>query len=229
MEFISRATWFCAIACVLVARAPGCVAVAPGVRAAYNSAHVRVATGATRIGRSIVACAPAEPVTPPPIESECGFDHSRLHEALKKGDLLEADRLTRDALIKLAGEQAVLREFVYFTEVKKIPYKDLATVDALWRAYTGNKQGYSVQAKILRSPRVAGDLVALYKRIGWSKADGQLLRWTAGQGNEFIYDNEIAPQGHLPLTSTLRGTRLLKELMEHPAIVAASQTVTIKA
>lgn len=161
----------------------------------------------------------------PVLESECGFDHSPLAEALAKGDLLEADRLTRDGLIRLAGEQAVVREFVYFTEVKKIPYKDMATVDRLWRSYTQDKQGYSVQAKILRSPRVGNDLIQLYKRIGWSKPEGTLLRWTSGNGNEFIYNNDEAPAGHLPLTSTLRGTRLLKELMEHPAIVDASKTL----
>ena len=34
--------------------------------------------------------------------------------------------------------------------------------------------------------------------------------------SEFIYDLENAPQGHLPLTSALRGTQLLKQLMIHP-------------
>lgn len=41
------------------------------------------------------------------------------------------------------------------------------------------------------------------------------LRWFGA--NEFIYDVDRAPRGHLPLTSALRGTTLLKELMEHPA------------
>ena len=35
------------------------------------------------------------------------------------------------------------------------------------------------------------------------------------QGNEFIYDLEKAPSGHLPLTSTLRGTQLLLGLLNH--------------
>lgn len=173
---------------------------------------------------SIALCA-SPAVAQPPLETECDFDHGPLAAALAGGDLLEADSITRRALIELAGEQAVLRDFVYFTEVKKIPYKDMATIDALWRAYTGDKQGYSVQSKILRSPKVAGDLPTMYTRIGWSKEGGTLLRWTPDDGNEFIYDNEKAPAGHLPLTSTLRGTRLLKELMEHPAIVDASKTL----
>ncbi|KAJ1634686.1 hypothetical protein T492DRAFT_971814 [Pavlovales sp. CCMP2436] len=177
--------------------------------------------------RPIVACAPPADVVAPALETEIGFDHQPLADALKQGDLLEADRITRETLIGLAGEQSVMRGFVYFNEARKLPYKDLATVDKLWRAYTGDKQGYSVQSKIFRTPKVAKDLIKLYTRIGWSKPSGSLLRWTSSSdGNEFIYNNEEAPAGHLPLTSTLRGTRLLIELMEHPAIIEASQTIT---
>ena len=186
--------------------------------------HSRVAA-VSRV-RDVIACAPpAAGVVVPPIVSECGYDHRPLANALAKGDLLEADAITRATLIGLGGEQAVMRGFVYFTEVKKLPYKDMATIDGLWRAYTDNKQGFSVQSKYFNSPRIANNLIALYKRIGWSNKEAKLLRWTSGDGNEFIYDNDVAPAGHLPLTSTLRGTRLLLELMKHPAIVEASKTV----
>lgn len=199
----------------------------PSARAFSRSVSVSSAhpcRAASFAARPIVACAPAA-VLAPALESECNFDHKPLQAALEKGDLLEADRITRDALIRLAGEGAVTREFVYFTEVKKLPYKDIATIDALWRAYTFNKQGYSVQSKFLRSPRCGNDLIKLYERIGWSKPGGTLLRWTPGDGNEFIYNNDEAPAGHLPLTSTLRGTRQLTELLAHPAIVDASKTL----
>jgi hypothetical protein len=191
---------------------------------ASGASGSRLHRGAASFARPVVACAPVA-VSAPPLESECSFDHTPLARALEKHDLLEADAITRDAIIKLAGDQAVMREFVYFTEVKKLPYKDMATIDALWRAYTNNKQGYSVQCKTLRLRSISEDLPLFYKKIGWSKPDGGLLRWTSGQGNEFIYNNDEAPAGHLPLTSTLRGNRLLTELMKHPAIVAASETL----
>lgn len=36
--------------------------------------------------------------------------------------------------------------------------------------------------------------------------------------NEFIWElNEDTPEGHLPLTNALRGTQLLKSILEHPA------------
>lgn len=37
------------------------------------------------------------------------------------------------------------------------------------------------------------------------------------QQDEFIYELEKAPKGHLPLTNTIRGTRLLEQLLNHPA------------
>ena len=53
----------------------------------------------------------------PKVESSCGFDFVPLLTALKSGDFLEADQLTRDGLITLAGEAAQQRGYVYFTEV----------------------------------------------------------------------------------------------------------------
>ena len=47
--------------------------------------------------------------------------------------------------------------------------------------------------------------------------DGEVerkLKWFGA--SEFIYDVEKAPEGHLPLTSALRGTALFKNLMTHP-------------
>jgi len=48
--------------------------------------------------------------------------------------------------------------------------------------------------------------------------NGSLLRWLPEEkSDEFIYDLEKSPKGHLPLTSTLRGTQLLERLMDHEA------------
>ena len=43
----------------------------------------------------------------------------------------------------------------------------------------------------------------------------KLLRWLPdAKEDEFIYDLQKAPVGHLPLTSTLRGTQLLVNLLD---------------
>jgi hypothetical protein len=55
------------------------------------------------------------------------------------------DQFTRDALIVLAGSKEKGRDFVYFTEVKRIPSTDLATIERLWNKFSGGKFGFSVQ------------------------------------------------------------------------------------
>jgi len=61
------------------------------------------------------------------------------------------------------------------------------------------------------------DFEAFCKKIGWTTTDGEVERKKRWFGaSEFIYDVKKAPEGHLPLTSALRGTSLLKELLSHP-------------
>jgi len=147
------------------------------------------------------------------LESEMDIDYTPLEEALKSGEFRKADDMTRALLITLAGDDAETREYVYFTEVKNIPVADLKTIDALWVAHSDGKFGYSVQRKLWKQ-----------KKEQWGKFF-TLLDWTTGEnnsyrswaGNEYIYSME-AKKGHLPLTSCLRGTQLLRGLFEHPAI-----------
>jgi len=136
--------------------------------------------------------------------------------ALKSGDFLEADHLTREGLITLAGPAAVKRGYVYFTEVPKLPIEDMATIERLWLTYSGGKFGYSVQSRFFKTKRVGRDFEKLFTRLGWRNKEGGLLRWLPDKGNEFIYSLD-APEGHLPLTSTLRGQQLLDGLLNHPA------------
>jgi hypothetical protein len=54
-------------------------------------------------------------------------------------------------------------------------------------------------------------------KIGWTTKDGDVERKKRWFGaSEFIYDVKKAPEGHLPLTSALRGTSLIKQLLNHP-------------
>jgi hypothetical protein len=148
------------------------------------------------------------------LPSDMGIDYVPLATMLSLGDFSGADDFTRDALIKIAGPGAVKRNFVYFTEADKLPSTDLCTMERLWLQFSDGNQGYSVQKRVWDLEK--GNFDRFVKRIGWTKKDGdseRLLRWY-GQ-SEFIYDMS-APKGHLPLTSALRGTQLIKKLMEHP-------------
>ncbi|MGK3743103.1 MAG: hypothetical protein ACI8RD_008212 [Bacillariaceae sp.] len=71
---------------------------------------------------------------------------------------------------------------------------------------------------IQKSMRLAkGDFETFCTKIGWTTMDGDVERKRRWFGNsEYIYNLKKAPKGHLPLTSALRGTSLLKKLLDHP-------------
>lgn len=124
-------------------------------------------------------------------------------------------QFTRDALIELSGAKSKGRNFVYFTDVKNIPNTDLATMERLWQKFSGGKFGYSVQKKKWKQSK--GDFEAFCRKIGWNTMEGGIERKKRWFGqSEFTYDAKKAPEGHLPLTSALRGTSLLKYLLNHP-------------
>lgn len=165
---------------------------------------------------STATAAEEEDVTiPSNLPSDCGMDYVPLATMLATGQFEEADQFTRDALITISGSKEKGRDFVYFTDVKRIPSKDLATMERLWNKFSKGKFGYSVQKKVMRY--CDNDFELFCKRIGWTTKDGEVerkLRWFGA--SEFIYDLKKAPEGHLPLTSALRGTSLLKNLLKHP-------------
>lgn len=152
---------------------------------------------------------------PTNLPSDVGMDYVPLATMLATGQLAEADQFTRDALIELCGAKAKGRDFVYFTDVKNIPSTDLATIERLWNKFSGGKFGYTVQKRKWKQSK--GDFEAFCRRIGWTAKDGEVERKKRWFGaSEFIYDVKKAPEGHLPLTSALRGTSLIKNLLNHP-------------
>eukprot|EP00594_Rhizosolenia_setigera_P007452 CAMPEP_0178953368 /NCGR_PEP_ID=MMETSP0789-20121207/8380_1 /TAXON_ID=3005 /ORGANISM="Rhizosolenia setigera, Strain CCMP 1694" /LENGTH=188 /DNA_ID=CAMNT_0020634619 /DNA_START=190 /DNA_END=756 /DNA_ORIENTATION=- len=153
---------------------------------------------------------------PSVLPSDCDMDYVPLATMLATGQLAEADQFTRDALIEISGAKEKGRNFVYFTDVKNIPSTDLATMERLWNQFSGGKFGYSVQKRIYRVT-AKNDFEMFCRKIGWSTMDGEVERKKRWFGaSEFTYDVQKAPKGHLPLTSALRGTSLLKELLNHP-------------
>jgi hypothetical protein len=146
-----------------------------------------------------------------PLTSEAGRDYAALRDSLKEGDFQKADDITRDELIQLAGPGAVKRNWVYFSEVKFIPEQDLQTIDALWKAASGGKFGYSVQKEVWMQQSKYWS--RFFKKIDWTQGENNNYRkWPM----EFMYTTE-APKGHLPLTNALRGTQLIQAIFEHPA------------
>lgn len=145
------------------------------------------------------------------------IDYVPLANMLMIRDYLAADQFTRDVLIKLCGAEEEGRNFVYWTEVQKIPETDMKTIEKLWLTFSNGKFGYSTQSRLYTA--LNGNFDNFIRRIGWTMVDPvsgneRKLKWFGA--NEFKYDLDTAPIGHLPLTSALRGTQLLKMLMTYP-------------
>jgi GUN4-like/ARM-like repeat domain, GUN4-N terminal len=144
-----------------------------------------------------------------PLHSDRGIDYKPLQTLLGQQDFQAADRLTLENLCRLAGETAVQRKWIYFTEVESFPIADLKTIDALWMVYSEGKFGFSVQREIWLGLGKNWD--RLWDQIGWRTGNN----WTRyPQG--FIWDL-TAPKGHLPLSNQLRGVRVIAALLAHPA------------
>ena len=143
-----------------------------------------------------------------PLVSKRGIDYLELQRALADGDYQQADTLTRVKMCQLAGEGAIKRKWVYFTEVSQFPSEDLNTLNSLWFNYGEGKFGFSVQRNLWIS--VGRDYNKLWPRIGWKNGNN----WTKYPA-EFTWDLS-APVGHLPLLNQLRGVRVTDALFAHP-------------
>jgi hypothetical protein len=142
--------------------------------------------------------------------SAVGLDYTPLQDQLMRRCFEAADRLTSQHLRQLAGEAAVRRGYVYYSEVAAIPAADLESLDRLWVCYSQGRFGFSVQARLLQACQ--GQWERLWPRLGW-KSEGT---WTRYPGS-FVWGLE-APEGHMPLVNQLRGVRLMDALLHHPAV-----------
>jgi hypothetical protein len=142
-------------------------------------------------------------------QSAAGIDYQPLQDLLIAGDLEAADRETTIKLCELAGEGAIARKWIYFTEVESFPVAELQTIDFLWRTYSAAKFGFSIQRELWVG--VGKNWDRLWPKIGW-KEGISFTRYPGG----FTW-NLDAPRGHLPLSNQLRGVRVMAALMDHPA------------
>lgn len=142
------------------------------------------------------------------LSSAKGIDYQVIQDKLMEEEFLEADLLTIQKMCELAGESAMKRKWLYFTEVERFPDEDLLTIDLLWRVYSGGKFGFSVQRKLWLS--LGKNFNLLWDKIAWRNG----RTWTRYPG-EFIWNLE-APQGHLPTSNQLRGAKMITALFNHP-------------
>lgn len=149
-------------------------------------------------------------------QSSLSFD--LLHHHLSSQNFRQADEETRRLLIALAGEAAVKRGYVFFSEVQFISESNLKAIDELWREHSNNRFGYSVQKRIWE--KVNNDFTKFFLKVGWmKKLDTEVEQYNyRAFPTEFIWElTDKTPEGHLPLTNALRGAQLLNSILTHPS------------
>lgn len=176
--------------------------------AAHGSAYQILYSRASDVAKDLIAEFPAGLVCP---QSDKNVDYSDLQMLLVCKEYEQADKLTHQKLCELAGESAVARKWVYFTEVSQIPVIDLQAIDVMWSLYSENKFGWSKQKALWT--RLGKDWERLWIQLLWKSADGVWTRYP----NEFVWDVAAAPTAHLPLSNQLRGVRTMSSLLSHPA------------
>ncbi len=148
------------------------------------------------------------------LRTDRDLDYTPLQQLLIEQDFEAADRLTLQILCQLAGDTAVQRKWLYFTDVDRFPIADMRTIDSLWRTYSEQKFGFSIQREIWLS--VGKNWDKLWTKINW-KTDNHWTRYP----QEFKW-SLAAPKGHLPLSNQLRGVRVMSALLNHPAWLNSS-------
>jgi hypothetical protein len=83
------------------------------------------------------------------VESAMGLDFVALQRDLLNQDFEAADRLTSCMLRELAGDAAVQRGYVYFSEVPAMQGVDLVSIDRLWTVYSQGRFGFTSQGKVV--------------------------------------------------------------------------------
>lgn len=144
------------------------------------------------------------------MESERDVSYDGLQKLLVQRDYQAADKLTTELMSEIAGDAAVKRKWVYFTEVSQFPNADILTIDTLWRTYSEDKFGWSQQRNLWL--RLGRNWERLWPQISWQSSEGAWTRYPT----EFVWDLDAAPIGHLPLFNQLRGVRVMNALLEHP-------------
>jgi hypothetical protein len=144
-----------------------------------------------------------------PLNSDIKVDYRSLQQTLAEQKFQDADRITTQKLCELAGDAAIKRKWLYFTEVESLPAADLQTINQLWLVHSEGKFGFSVQRQLWLG--VSKNWEALWPKIQWKSGK----TWTRYPG-EFTWDLS-APKGHLPLSNQLRGVQVFNAILSHPA------------
>lgn len=121
------------------------------------------------------------------------WDGRSLERALAAGQWAIADEETACLLCRSAGEQ---RQVLPADRLQAVRCEDLGAIDALWRVYSNQRFGWTVQAQILCSEAIGHDYGQFCHAVGWSlhRPGNGVDRLLLKTGS----NPQSAPLGHLP-------------------------------
>ncbi len=121
------------------------------------------------------------------ITSKDGINYTKLQEFLAKRKWKDADSETWNILCQSVNK--LPGQYLYNSDINKLPCEDLQTIDQLWLKYSNGHFGFSVQSAIYRD--VGDDYPSFCDRIGWPTHNPPDL------DSAFNFINS-SPVGHLP-------------------------------
>lgn len=108
------------------------------------------------------------------LNSTLGLDYQPLQELLASEKWVDADYITSDLLFDLARQRKIENDKkLTISFIDNMPCVDLQTIDNLWRKYSNEHFGLSVQTLIFFS--LNEDLDALSKAVGWEGKEGYIF------------------------------------------------------
>jgi serine protease Do len=138
------------------------------------------------------------------VSSRTGIDYTKLRDLLKESQWSEADLHTYqlvEQIIKSAKSDNQ-HVFIELKTIAKYSCPDVRTIDYLWKKYSNNQFGFSLQQQVWQSVNQDGDFSAQTWRrfateVGWKTGDvasgsGYLLY------NQLNFEPNQSPAGHLP-------------------------------
>ncbi|WP_083862248.1 GUN4 domain-containing protein [Baaleninema simplex] len=121
--------------------------------------------------------------------------YQQLETYLKNGQWKEADRETYRVMIQKVGKE----EGQWFDreDIENFPCEDLRTIDRLWRQYSNDRFGFSVQKEIYKSLSSTFEYntrvwIEFSEAVGWRKGENWL------DYDYLTFSVVDAPVGHLP-------------------------------
>lgn len=132
-----------------------------------------------------------------PLPSDVGLDYHDLWNALRRRQWEIGDRLTHQLLCRAA--RGTSGGHLGPRDIEALPCTDLQTLDYLWRRYSGDRFGFSVQQQLYQ--QAGRDYPLFCATVGWK------LSASRSPSLEFTYHLK-APVGHLPSRRWAQGFEL---------------------